>query len=92
MLLNLIKIRETSWITISNGQLVWSFISRALDDHSNHNLLSNHIRSIIDIPNALKTFNCLLTGLNCTVYHCSLIWIKKKKLCKPSTYIIEMIL
>ena len=43
--------------------LVWSFILRALNCHSNLNLPSNHISSINDIPNLLKTFKCLLTGL-----------------------------
>ena len=45
----------------------WSFsmgfILRPLNCHGNLNLPSNHISSINDIPNLLKTFNCLSTGL-----------------------------
>ena len=48
---------------MSNGHLVWNFILRTLNCHSNLNLPSNHISSMNDIPNLLKTFNCLSTGL-----------------------------
>ena len=34
-----------------NGPLVWSFILRALNCHSNLNLPSNHISPINSIPN-----------------------------------------
>ena len=39
-----------------NGHLVWSFILRPLNCHSNLNLPSNHISSINDMHNLLKTF------------------------------------
>ena len=39
-----------------NGHLIWSFILRPLNYHSNLNLPSNHISSINDMPNLLKTF------------------------------------
>ena len=48
---------------MSNGHLVWNFILRPLNCHSNLNLPSNHISSMNDIPNLLKTFICLSTGL-----------------------------
>ena len=41
---------------MSNGHLVCSFILRPLNYHSNLNLPSNHINSINDMPNLLKTF------------------------------------
>ena len=41
---------------MSNGHLVWSFILRPLNYHSNLNLPSNHISSINDMPNLLKIF------------------------------------
>ena len=41
---------------MSNGHLVWSFILRPLNYHSNLNLPSNHISSINDMTNLLKTF------------------------------------
>ena len=50
------QIRDTSWVTMSNSNLVWSFILRPLNYHSNLNLPSNHISSINDMPNLLKTF------------------------------------
>ena len=60
--------KVTLWVTMSNGHLVWSFILRALNCHSNLNLPSNHIISKIDTPNLLKTCNCLLTGLRSIMY------------------------
>ena len=47
ILRNLTQIRETSWDKMSNGNLVWNFILRALSCHNNLNLLSNHIMAII---------------------------------------------
>ena len=41
---------------MSDGHLVWSFILRPLNCHSNLNLPSNHISSINDLPNLSKTF------------------------------------
>ena len=41
---------------MSNGHLVWSFILRPLNCHSNLNLPSNHKSSIKDMPNLLKIF------------------------------------
>ena len=41
---------------MSKGHLVWSFILRPLNYHSNLNLPSYHISSINDMPNLLKTF------------------------------------
>ena len=60
---------------MSNGNLVWSFVSRALKWHSNLNFLSNHIMAIIDILNPLKAFKCLLTALTSIMYQhiCSVI-------------------
>ena len=53
---------------MSNGNLLWSFISRALNCNSNLNLLSNQNMAIIDIPNPLKAFECVLTGLRIFLY------------------------
>ena len=55
-------------VTMINGNLVWSFISRALNCHSNLNLLSNHIMAILVIPYPLNAFNHLLTGLKSIIY------------------------
>ena len=45
-----------------NGHLLWSFDLRALNCHSNLNLISNHIRFRIDTINPLNTCNCFLRG------------------------------
>ena len=50
ILRNVLK-SETSLGIMSNGHLVWSFILRPLNCHSNLNLPSNHISSINDMPN-----------------------------------------
>ena len=59
----------TSWVTMRNGHLVWSFNLRALNCHSSLNLVSNHIRSRIEINYPLNACNCLLGGLKSSVYH-----------------------
>ena len=45
MYYNPTQIKETLWVIMSNGHLVWSFILGALNCHSNLNLPSNHIHN-----------------------------------------------
>ena len=46
---------NTSWVIMSDGHLVWRFILRPLNCHSNLNLPSNHINSINNMTNLSKT-------------------------------------
>ena len=51
---------DISWVTMSTGNLVWSFISKALNCRSNLNLLSNHIMAINDMPYPSECSVCAL--------------------------------
>ena len=68
--------RKTSRVTMSNDHLVWRFILRALNYHSNLNLLSNQISSINDKPYPIKPFNCLLAGLRSILYQYYMQYLK----------------